>query len=473
MHRGITLIIKKISAILIFAAVSGMMFRDSIVTYMPRGPLFIQLHYTSRITNISSSQLFDILNGRISNYSQVGGSGGEIKLFCDSPVCGIIREKYPRARMVEDRFRTNLKLQENRSFFGISDAGGLMPGLKILYIDKKLPWGRLNDDYSLDRNVNYRFMGEWAMPWINEKLISVVQTGVTAMTRSFIPAVNNEKDLSYPVRYTKNIISRADIAMTSNEVSFLDPCTYPLKDNLTFCTPKNFFNILKDSGFNVIELTGNHNNDFGRKYNTDSMNMILDAGMNYFGGGKNRAEAEKILYLTVKGIKIAFIGFNEIGPKLAWATESEPGAAVLKKEKLYESVKEAAGQADVVFLSIQWGNENEPRPDRVQKEYFRRAAELGATIIVSSSAHRAMGMEFYNGKFISYGFGNFLFDQMHTIDYRRGIIARHFIYNARHVQTELIPYMIYNCSQPRLLSGREAQSLYDEVFRLSLGNVFR
>ncbi len=84
-----------------------------------------------------------------------------------------------------------------------------------------------------------------------------------------------------------------------------------------------------------------------------------------------------------------------------------------------------------------------------------------------------MGLEFYRGKFISYGLGNFLFDQMQTIHHRQGLIARHHFYDGRHIQTELIPYIIHNYSEPVPVHDREAKELLDDVYRYSRGPVFK
>jgi poly-gamma-glutamate capsule biosynthesis protein CapA/YwtB (metallophosphatase superfamily) len=84
-----------------------------------------------------------------------------------------------------------------------------------------------------------------------------------------------------------------------------------------------------------------------------------------------------------------------------------------------------------------------------------------------------MGLEFYRGRFISYGLGNFLFDQMQSENHRHGLIARHHLYKGKHIATELLPYMIFDYSQPRMLYGQEARKLMDEVFRYSIGPAFR
>ena len=195
--------------------------------------------------------------------------------------------------------------------------------------------------------------------------------------------------------------------------------------------------------------------------------------MKFFGGGRNKDEAEAVLYVKVKDTTFAFLGSNEWGPEMAWATDKRAGAAKFSPVLFEKTVKEAVDRADIVFVTVQWGNEDDPKPYRQQIEYFRKAAELGAHIMVSSSAHRAMGLEFHNNKFISYGLGNFLFDQMQTINHRRGLIARHHFYGKRHVQTELIPYLMYNHSEPTIVKGKEADELFEYVFRHSIGKTFK
>ncbi len=437
-----------------------------------KGPLFLQVHFTNPLSDISAAQLKRILSGQIDNFKDIGGPKRRIRIYTDRLIHNRVKNNYPALKSTKADFRKNTVLSSKKSFLGISDINGLMPHFKVLYIENTLPWGKINSDYSLSAPGKYSFKISGVVRWIPENEITVIQTGVTAMTRAFIRSVEKKGDILYPIKYTRRITSQADIAATSNEVSFLDPCRYPHKSSLTFCSPKKYFDILLKSGFDIIELTGNHNNDYGYKYNRDTIYLLKREGLLYYGGGLNIVDAEKVLYTKIKNAKIAFIGFNQWGPAYAWATDTKPGAARLSKTKYINSIKEAVKNADIVFVSVQWGNENNPVPHRIQKEYFRLAAKLGATIMVSSSAHRAMGIEFFNKRFISYGLGNFLFDQMQSVYHRRGVIARHHFYNKRHIQTELLPYMIYNYSQPRLLNGKEAERSMNYIFRYSLGEVF-
>jgi hypothetical protein len=438
----------------------------------PLRPLFFQVHVTNPLSRISASDCRHILAGTVRGFKEIGGPAMPVHLRTDTGIAGTLGKNHPALRNTAISFDVE-SAASDRQFLGISDLRGLRPCFKVLAVDGGYPWGSLNGDASISADgPPYPVTMDGAETWDPDAHVTVVQTGVTAMTRAFIPAVGRSGDVLSPVRYTRNITAQADIATTSNEVSFLEPCTYPLKDRMLFCSPLRFFEILKVSGFDVIELTGNHNNDFGSRYNTESIDLIEKAGMRYYGGGKNREDAERIRYVKVRDTTIAFIGFNEPGPEVAFATRTGAGAARLSKESFDRSVIEAAVHADTVIVAVQWANENDPVPWEIQKRYFRRAADLGADIMVSSSAHRPMGLEFYRGKFISYGLGNFLFDQMQSLNHRRGLIARHHLYRGRHITTELIPYMIYDWSQPRLLHGTEAGELMSEVFSRSIGPAF-
>ena len=461
------------SAAGIFSFIMCVLMSFSCAGASEKGPLFIQVHFTSPLVNITPGQARAILCGRVSNFRDIGGRQGPVHLYVDRGAAGQVRAACPHLEFSTASFSEQSGLAHDPFFMGISDVSGLRPCFRILYIDGNLPWGRAGKDYTLDPGAGcYALMFPGVRPFRRDCAVTVVQTGVTAMTRAFIAAVDRAGDTGYPVRHTRAITARADIAVTSNEVSFLDPCTYPLRDNLTFCSPLRYFSILTGSGFDVIELTGNHNNDYGKKYNLATMDMIEKAGMIYFGGGRNRRDAARVKYMKVRGMVFAFVGFNELGPPDAWAGEKTPGALRFRRELFDRLVKEAVKNADIVFVSVQWGNENSPRPWPKQVEYFHRAADLGAAIMVSSSAHRAMGLEFYRGRFISYGLGNFLFDQMQSINHRRGIMARHIFYRGRHISTELIPYLMHGYCSPVPVHGAEARGIFNYIFRYSRGPVF-
>jgi hypothetical protein len=467
-----TAFIRRMALFLAVACCALLLWHSPTAARRPLHPLFFQVHFTNPLSRISASDCRRLLAGSVRGFKEIGGPAMPVHLRTDAAIAGVLGKSHPAPGNTAVSFDDE-SIMSDRHFLGISDLRGLRPCFKVLAVDGAYPWGSLSGDSTISTDgPPYPMTMDGAETWDPDAHVTVVQTGVTAMTRAFIPAVGRSGDVLSPVRYTRNITAQADIAATSNEVSFLEPCTYPLKDRMLFCSPLRFFEILKASGFDVIELTGNHNNDYGSRYNTESIDLIEKSGMRYYGGGKNNEDAGRVCYVKIRDTTVAFVGFNEQGPEPAFATRTAAGAARLSMESFDRSVREASARADTVIVAVQWANENDAVPWEIQKRYFHRAADLGADIMVSSSAHRPMGLEFYRGRFISYGLGNFLFDQMQSLNHRRGLIARHHLYRGRHITTELIPYLMYDWSQPRLLHGTEAGDLLKEVFSLSIGPAF-
>jgi len=431
------------------------------------GPLLFQVHFASPLKNLKLVEAKKILSG---TSFQERGLISRLKIYGDRKILPLLKKKHPllKACSLPDKPPAS-----QRDVLVISGPSGLVPSMKLLTLEGHYPWGKTSPRYKTSKTENYPLRLPGIAPWEPEEHSSVVQTGVTAMTRAFTRTVERHGDQRRPLAQVRDITADADLAITSNEVSFTSPCTWPLKNRMLFCSPEKYFSILTRAGFDVIELTGNHNNDYGTKPALQTIRMIKENRMHYFGGGRNKKDAFAVKKVTVGKTVFAFLGFNQWGPPMAWAGRNKPGAARLSRRAFIEGIKKAASVGDIVFLTVQWGNENNPVPHREQIEYFHLAAKLGANIMVSSSAHRAMGVEFFEGKFISYGLGNFLFDQMQTVNHRRGMIARHHFYKKRHIETELIPYLIYNHSEPRIVSGHQASDLFRYVFRYSRGPVFK
>ena len=432
------------------------------------GPLLFQVHYANPVSSLTEKQAVSMLEG--SSGTEVGLKS-DLNIYVDKNIAKLLAAEYKTVKFIECDAENDPPSADKNALL-VSDARGLVPSMKLVAVNKRLPWGELKENYAINENVKYPLLKTYAEPWNEDLHISIVQTGVTAMSRNFMEVVDKHRNLARPTANVRHIPLNANLAMTSNEVSFADKCKYPLPDRMQFCTPWKYYTILKEAGFGVIELTGNHNNDYGADANKDTMNFYEKEGVRFFGGGRNKEEAEAVLYVKIKDVTFAFTGSNQWGPDYAWATDATAGAAKFSPELFKESVKKAVKNADVVFVTVQWGNEDNPVPHKEQIEYFHAAADLGAHIMVSSSAHRAMGIEFYNNRFISYGLGNFLFDQMQTVNHRRGLIARHHFYGKRHVQTELIPYLLYNHSEPRIVKGKDATELFDYVFKYSIGDAF-
>lgn len=306
-----------------------------------------------------------------------------------------------------------------------------------------------------------------------DSLLKVNQTGVTALTRLMQKKLSSVGDPTYFSEKIKDVLSDADIVHVSNEVSFREGCTY---SNVLFCSPPEFIKTLQDSGVNLVELTGNHNNDNGSEYNTDTINLYHSLGIETFGGGLNAAEAAKPFIADKKGSRIAFLGYNAAdGPNSgAVAGESTAGANTYSEEKAKADIAAAKQNSQFVIVDIQYsecqaypnGYIEFPECDSPigrQTEDFRALIDMGADMVVGTQAHQPQTYEVYKGKPIYYGLGNQYFDQTQWPGTERGIILTHYFQDGKIIQTKLTP-TVYDASlQTRVSDDEQAVFLLDRL----------
>jgi len=305
------------------------------------------------------------------------------------------------------------------------------------------------------------------------KLSKVNMSGVVAISRGLASKIDKSGNLMYQAGEIADFLADADLTHVSNEVSFMDGCT--VYSGMRFCSRPEYLEILKKSGVDIVELTGNHNNDFGSDNSKKSIEMYVDAGMRYFGGGLNTEDASKILYEEVKGTKIAFIGYNwydTMYGSLALAGANRSGANSYSDEKLQIDIQEAKKNADIVIVDFQFQEcYCYPDSDMVypicykplsspdQKGMFKKAIDLGANIVIGTQAHQPQTYELYKDGVIFYGLGNLFFDQNIWIGTRQGLVLTHYFYDGKYIQTKIVPIYMDNNLVVRLATEEQGDLL--------------
>lgn len=313
-----------------------------------------------------------------------------------------------------------------------------------------------------------------------EKMTTLVMTGVTALVRATAHRMEI-KGITYPAEDILDWLKEADIIHISNEVSFWEDCPYPDPGygGLNFCSNPDYIQLFEYIGADVIELTGNHNNDTYYKYGVDTVPFSLDLytqrGMLYFGGGLNLADSMQPAILEHNGNKLAFIGCNAFGPDFAWATETQGGSApCIDFTWMADEIRRLRSEGYLPIATFQYYEDYNDDASPQQKLDFRMMAEAGAVIVNGSQAHRPKEMEFYDQAFIHYGLGNLFFDQM-GIEYngvyypetRWEFIQCHIFYDGRYISTVLLTAMLEDYAKPRPMTESERQIFLEQIFSVS------
>ncbi|MCB0060569.1 MAG: CapA family protein, partial [Caldilineaceae bacterium] len=302
-----------------------------------------------------------------------------------------------------------------------------------------------------------------------ERLTVVAMTGVTAMVR-LTASEMDQRGYAWPAEFVGPLLTSADITAISNEVPFVPGCqTDTRMDNLTFCSKPEYMEALTASGVDIIGLTGNHQNDFGREDAVTSLEIYEAAGLPVYGGGRNKEEAFAPLYLEHNGNRLAFLGANSYGPAFAWATDDQPGSAEFDLSIMSATIRniKQLGRAEVVLAELQYQESYDVVPLLDQRQNFNALVEAGADIVTGVQSHVPQAMEFTDGKLILYGLGNLFFDQMWSQATREGMIVKHTIYNNRHISTQVFTTLLYDYGQPQWTTPEENRAILQRVYGAS------
>ena len=387
---------------------------------------------------------------------------------------------------VDEFFRPTMATQD--SVWAILPFELLTPQWKVISIDGKSP---LDDKFSPESTPLTQRITlsstiadltlteeqiEGLVPLPNRdpsNLTSLIMTGVTAMARDTAYIMSTEGVL-FPGSEIHKFMQAADLTHISNEVSFYEGCRFPDPDYIgyLFCSDPSYIRLLAYLGADIIELTGNHNNDVRALYKEDSvpftLNLYREYGMQWYAGGVNVNDAKAPLLIENKGNKLAFIGCNSYGPDMAWAKEDSSGAAPCEDFAwIADEVTRLRSQGYLPIVTFQYQEDYLVTAQSSAIRDFRRLADAGAVIVNGSQSHVAKAMEFWNHSFIHYGLGNLFFDQPEFYITYDGIIQKHFFYQGRHISTQLITITLEETAKPRLMILEERQKFLDDLFEAS------
>lgn len=284
-----------------------------------------------------------------------------------------------------------------------------------------------------------------------DKLVTVILTGVTAMVRGTASEME-EKGITRGADVIGPVTREADILHISNEVPFAVDCKDPvpkLSGKLSFCSKDSYLELLEAVGTDVVELTGDHFQDWGEAALEHTLELYRQNGLPYYGGGLNIEEAKQPVKLEIKGTKIAFLGCNAKPTIYGNATEEKGGNFRCDWDYMTAEVKSlrAEGYLPIVTFQhlefYQWTAQSQLVAD------FHKMADSGAVIVSGSQSHQPHGMEITDTAVLHYGLGNLFFDQYGLALYTNyGFLDRHVFYDGKYLGVEPLPIQFKDYSQP-------------------------
>ncbi len=295
-----------------------------------------------------------------------------------------------------------------------------------------------------------------------DSILTLAQTGVTALSRRMNTKLDQIKDAKYFAVNIGEFLSSFDLTHTSNEASFSQ---YASGANI--CAKPGMIDTLTAIGIDIIELTGNHNQDCGDADAIATVEQYHDLGIKTFGGGVSSDEAAKPLEISEKGSNITMLGYNlSTG---GYTLDHTPGANFYTEEKFKQDVAAAKERGDFIIVDIQYYECNEyadtnenttcDRADSAagdQVGFFRSLIDMGANMVVGTSAHQPQTFEQYHGGTIYYGLGNLFFDQSAWPGTTRSLVLINYFWEGKLLQTRIVPTVYDEDFQTSLMESADA-----------------
>lgn len=253
------------------------------------------------------------------------------------------------------------------------------------------------------------------------------------------------------------LLRSADVTVVNLETAVTDEGK-PQPKYYHFRTRPTAFTALRDAGVDIANMANNHVLDYGRVGLSDTLAAARHANFPVLGIGDNAAAAWSPYVVTVKGVRIAFLGVSQVSELAStWvATPTRSGEAnSIDLHRTLAAVRAARKIADVVVVIMHWGTEGQVGPDANQLALAPKLAAAGANIIVGSHAHVLQGSGWLGQTFVAYGMANFLWwEASYSVD--TGVLLltldRHGPLTAR-----FVPATVSATGQPIVDTGRAAR----------------
>ena len=356
----------------------------------------------------------------------------------------------------------------------------IQPRWKVLLIDGQSP---IHKDFAVDQyalNVpisaasvepdeNFSLPGELSALNLSNldssKITTVMLTGVTALVRATAVGMD-QRGVLVPGENIASVMKEADILHISNEVPFAENCPpHTMGGYLVFCTPESYLELLRFVGTDIVELTGDHFEDYGEEGMLYTLDLYAKEGWPVYGGGKDIFDASAPVKLEVNGNKIAFIGCNAKTPNFAQASEALSGAYHCDMDYMAQTIRELRVEGYLPIATFQHEEVYTWSPVAAIERDFKIVADAGAVIASGSQSHVPHYAEFYGDTFFHYGLGNLFFDQYGLAENTDiGFLDRHVFYEGKYLGVELIPIRFIDKVQPRLMTAEEKTKTLSIMF---------
>ena len=459
------------------------------------------------IDSISKAGLLKILSGSVTDWSDVGGLSGSIRVLTGPSLeIGPFQDLFDMS--VVEQFESYDKLFQVMTFqsgtIAIVPIDQIVPSVTALAVDDVdivRGFGNSEDWHFVDA-VFALPLTERGKPAIENlidaplpKPTTIVITGDILPVRCSLVALELSGDWASAVRgETGDYLAAADLTLGSYDGSIHDFGEhYGCVPGVNLSSPPEVIELLKYAGFDELSLATNHvvdcgvSSPCGNRAFLSTINSLKDAEIKIAGAGSSLDEAFDPVIFNVDGITFGILAFDDVAAQNFAATEDKPGTApldddysdeiasgyqsyfhpaiALSLDRFQKLITDLVEAVDIVIVQVQTGTEDTHDPSERSIKALRAARSAGATLVIGNQAHHVQAIEPpKEGGFIAYALGNFIFDQIHTPEHTQGFLVEATFWGKNLINLRFLPYEIKERYRPVFVHGSLRLKILEDVF---------
>ncbi len=286
---------------------------------------------------------------------------------------------------------------------------------------------------------------------IEEETYTLLFAGDIMLNRGVEHMVKKHgEDFSFPFLNIREKLQSVDL-LFGNLESMISDKGRKIGSIYSFRADKDAINALTYAGFDIVSLANNHTFDYDREAFEETMKLLKENNISYTGAGFNKEEAHSpTILLLGEDTKVGFLGYTEFLYPYAFAKENLSGVTNFSEEQMEIDIKNAKNLTDFLVVTFHYGDEYQKLPNEKQKKWSRMAIDYGADLVIGHHPHVTQPVENYNGKYIAYSLGNFVFDQYFSEETMKGFLLEIKIKGKEVISAKKIHYKLNEFYQPEI-----------------------
>ena len=245
--------------------------------------------------------------------------------------------------------------------------------------------------------------------------LSLVAVGDILMHQD-VKAAAAQDSIGFPALWADLVplFQGADLAFGNLETP-VAPATGKPGAPFQFNAPETLPAALRASGFTVLSTANNHAFDQGPNGVRETLERMRAERLVAVGSGEDRPRAEALQVLERQGFRVAFLGFTDLFNLDLNRRATEPWVRPLDLEPALQAVRDARSKADLVVVSVHWGNEYQHMPTKRQRDLAHALVAAGCDVILGHHPHVLQPAELLEAggrrALVAYSLGNFISNQ--------------------------------------------------------------